>query len=554
MERRWEKVWPLWVPKVYEVHGPVGRYIKWWAECGAERIALNFYGRVFTYGELEGLIERVAGALVKVFGVKKGDKVAIFMQNSPQFIVAFFAAHRAGAIAVPLNPMLKALELEYELKDCEARVLFTHPYLAQEVFKVADKTALEVVIVSGFDDFLPEEPCLPLPLEFEEDRTLKLGSEAVKLRDLLVKAEGLFEDRVKDIYSELATIQYTGGTTGLPKGAMITHYALSLATVAAVHWYRFRENDVFLGVTPFFHIMGQVQLMCQPLVCGGSIVVLSRFDPETVCKAIELFKCTYWVAPTTALVSILNYEGARKYDFSSLRCLWTGGSAVTPDIQNQMKQLFPKAIIGEGYGLTETVCQGGAITPLHLYKPGFVGIPQVNDVRIVDPETGQKELGPYEEGEIAIKGPVLMSGYWNKPEETEAAFKDGWFLTGDIGLMDEDGFLKISGRKKEIIKCSGYSVFPTEVEELLYKHPAVKEVAVIGVPDPYRGESPKAFVVLKPEFKGRVTETSLLEWCKENMAAYKRPRQIEFREDLPKSAAGKVLRRVLIEEELKGRK
>ncbi|MEM1589996.1 MAG: AMP-binding protein, partial [Candidatus Bathyarchaeia archaeon] len=159
------------------------------------------------------------------------------------------------------------------------------------------------------------------------------------------------------------------------------------------------------------------------------------------------------------------------------------------------------------------------------------------------------ELGPYEEGEIAIKGPVLMSGYWNKPEETEAAFKDGWFLTGDIGLMDEDGFLKISGRKKEIIKCSGYSVFPTEVEELLYKHPAVKEVAVIGVPDPYRGESPKAFVVLKPEFKGRITEKELLEWCRDNIAAYKRPREIEFREDLPKSAAGKVLRRVLMEEE-----
>lgn len=551
MEKRWERVWPLWVPKVYEIHGPVGQYIRWWAEYRPEHVALNFYGRVFAYRELEELIQRTAGALVKVFGVRKGDRVAIFMQNSPQFIVVFFAAHRAGAIAVPLNPMLKALELEYELKDCGAKILFTHPYLAQEVFKVAAKTPLKAIVVSGFDDFLPKELCLPLPLEVEEDRNARIGSEAVRLMDVLMKAEGLSEDRVGDIRSELATIQYTGGTTGLPKGAMITHYALSLATVAAVHWYRFRESDVFLGVTPFFHIMGQVQLMCQPLVCGGAIIVLSRFDPDTVCKAIELFKCTYWVAPTTAIVSILNYEGARKYDLSSIRCLWTGGSAVTPDIQSQMRHLFPKAIIGEGYGLTETVCQGGAITPLHLYKPGFVGIPQVNDLRIVDPDTGQKELEPYEEGEIAIKGPILMGGYWNKPKETEETFKDGWFLTGDIGLMDEDGFVKISGRKKEMIKCSGYSVFPMEVEELLYKHPAVKEAAVIGVPDPYRGESPKAFVVLKPEFKGRITERDLLEWCKENMAAYKRPREIEFREDLPKSAAGKVLRRVLMEEERK---
>jgi len=290
-------------------------------------------------------------------------------------------------------------------------------------------------------------------------------------------------------------------------------------------------------------------LMCAPLISGGQVVVLSRFVPEVVAKAITYYKCTFWVGATTMLIAMLNVPGIKRYDFSSFRCLWSGGSPISVEIQKKVQELAPKAIIGEGYGLTECVSQGGAITPLYRYKPGFVGTPHLSDIKIVDLETGRKELSPNEEGEIIIKGEAVMEGYWNNPRETQEALRDGWLYTGDIGLMDEEGYIKLLGRKRELIKCSGYSVFPSEVEGLLYRHPAIQEVAVIGIPDPYRGESPKAFIVLKSGYKGKVKEEEIVEWCKENMAAYKRPRAVEFREELPKSGAAKILRRILAEEE-----
>ncbi len=245
------------------------------------------------------------------------------------------------------------------------------------------------------------------------------------------------------------------------------------------------------------------------------------------------------------IIALLSIPNIRDYDLSSLRCLNTGGGSVSVELQKQMKELLPTALVGEGFGMSETLPQGGATTPFYRYKPGFVGIPQLNDVRIVDLETGAVDMSPNEQGEIIMKGPAVMKGYWNKPEETVEALRDGWLHTGDIALMDEDGFIKLLGRKREMIKCSGFSVFPAEVEDLLYRHPAVKETAVIGINDPYRGETPKAFIILKPEYTGKTTEESILDWCKDNMAAYKRPRVVEFREELPKSAAGKILKRLL---------
>jgi long-chain acyl-CoA synthetase len=332
---------------------------------------------------------------------------------------------------------------------------------------------------------------------------------------------------------------------------MITHYSLACACIGSIFWYRHREGDTFLGVTPFFHVMGQQQLMCTPLVSGGRVVILSRFVPDVVAQAIGHYRCTGWVAATTMVIALLSLPNVKEYDFSSLRCLVTGGAPISVELQERLKELAPSAIVGEGYGLSETICHGGAVTPLHRYKPGFLGTPQINDIKIMDLATGTKEMGPHEEGEIAIKGPVVMQGYWNNPDETERVLRDGWLYTGDIGLMDEEGFIKLLGRTRELIKCSGYSVFPAEVEDLLYRHPAVQEVAVIGVTDSYRDESPKAFVILKPEYVSKIKESEILEWCKENMAAYKRPRSVEFKQELPKSAAGKVLRRILKEEEEK---
>ena len=547
MERRWVKAWPPWVPKVVEPEKPTSETIRDWAALRPERVALSFYGRDIPYQELDETIDRLAAGLIHL-GVQKGDRVALYMENCPQFVISYFAIHRAGGVVVPLNPMFKHIELEYEIRDAQAEIVIGVDTLYPELEKVRDRLPLKHILLTSLLDYVPARPIFPLPPEAREPRRSFSGT--IEFSRLLEEFRGARPAcLIEDMKSELALLQYTGGTTGLPKGAMITHYTLSLATLGAAIWYHHREEDVHLGVTPFFHIMGQQQLMCAPLVSGGQVVILARFHPGVVAKAIHHYRCTFWVAATTMVIALLDSPDIKDCDFSSFRCLWSGGTPISVELQKRLKELAPKAIIGEGYGLSECISQGGAITPLYRYKPGYVGTPHLNDIKIMDLETGAKELPADQEGEIVIGGPAMMQGYWNKPEETKEVLKEGWLHTGDIGLMDEEGYLKILGRRKELIKCSGYSVFPAEVENLLYRHPAVAEAAVIGVPDSYRGESPKAFIVLKPEYRGKVKEEEMIEWSKENMAAYKRPRIIEFREELPKSGAGKILKRILAEEE-----
>jgi acyl-CoA synthetase (AMP-forming)/AMP-acid ligase II len=546
MEMRWHKVWPPAVPKVFDVEKPISEYFREWAAFRPAGIALKYYGRDMTYGELDEAIDRFAQSLIKL-GIKKRDRVALLMQNCPQFVISFFGVLRAGGVVVALSPMFKQTELEHEINDAQAETLVSLDSLYPEVEKIRDRVPIKHVILTSLQDYIPDKPVLPLPPEAREPK--RSFSDTKDFVHLLETSSNQAVCNVSDLEEDLALLQYTGGTTGLPKGAMITHHALSYASVGTAHWYRHRYDDVHFGVTPFFHMMGMQQLMCTPLISGGQVVVLPRFDPEVAAQAIVFYKCTYWVTATTGLIALLEMPGIAQYDFSSLRCLWSGGTPISVEVQKKIGKLAPNAVIGEGYGMTETLSQGGIITPLHRYKPGFVGIPQLSHVKIVDLETGQRELLPNEEGEIIMKGPAIMKGYWNRPEETAKTLRDGWLYSGDIGLMDEEGYVKIVGRLKELIKCSGYSVFPTEVENLLFKHPAVAEAAVIGVPDPYKGESPKAFIVLKADCKGKIKEEDIIAWCKENMAAYKRPRMVEFKEELPKSGAGKLLRRILSEEE-----
>ncbi len=545
MERRWYKVWPAWVPKTLTVEKPTSEYIREWAEITPENKALSFYGRDISYQELNDSIDRAAWGLLDL-GVKKGDRVAIHMENCPQFVIAYFAVQRAGAVVVPVNPMFKQAELEHELNDAGVKTLIGLNHLYAEVEKVRSKTPLKNIVLTSTRDYLPEDPVLPVTEEREEAESI---ADTLSFEDMLQGSEAEPICNVADLNSDLAVLQYTGGTTGTPKGAMISHYALACASVGAAYWYHHREDDVHLGAAPFFHTMGQQQSMCTPLVFGGRIVILTRFIPAVAAKAISYYRCTAWVAAPTMIIALLSLPDIKDHNLTCLRCLATGGAPISVELQKKMKELLPYTIVGEGYGMSETLPQGGATTPFYRYKPGFLGVPQMNEIRVVDLETGNKEMPPNQEGEITIRGPTIMKGYWNNREETEAAFRDGWLHTGDIGLMDEDGYIKLLGRKRELIKCSGYSVFPAEVEDLLYRHPAIKEAAVIGIPDSYRGESPKAYIILKSEYVGKVTEEDILGWCKENMAAYKRPRMVEFREELPKSGAGKILRRVLAEEE-----
>jgi len=546
VKRIWQDCWPSFVPQSFEVDKSLFGYFKDIALRVPDRVALDFYGKEMSYGQLNVAIDRFARGLWKL-GVRKGDRVALMMENCPQFVITYFATLRIGAVVVSVNPMLKHMEIEHELSDSMAETLVCLDYLYLEVEKVRDRLNLKNIILSSLHDYLPERPVLPLPHEAQQGRSLFPGT-----LDFQEVIQASSKESIPDSFpngDDLALLQYTGGTMGLPKGAMITHHALAYASVGATYWFNQKADDVYLGVTPFFHIMGMVQMMCAPLISGGKVVILARFVTEVVLKAITHHRCTGWVGATTMLTAILNQPRVEDHDLSSFRYIASGGSPVTVDMQKKVKELAPHADIADGYGLTESVSHGGAVTPLGRYKPGYIGVPHLNVFKIVDIETESRELAPNEEGEILIKGPALMKGYWNKQEETKKVLKDGWLYTGDIGTMDDEGYIRYVGRVKELIKCSGYSVFPNELEELIRKHPAVAEAGVIGISDPYRGESPKAFIVLKSDYKEKIKEEEMAEWFKENISAYKRPRFIEFRDELPKSGAGKILRRILAEEE-----
>ena len=390
MDHRWDKVWPLWVPKTFTVEKPTSEYIREWAALTPEKIAISFYGRDITYVELNGMIDRFAWGLIDL-KVKKGDRVALHMENCPQFVIAYFAVQRAGAVVVPVNPMFKHAELEYEIDDAGAETLIGLDTLYPEVEKIKDKTAIKNVILTSLKDYLPAEPILPLPPDAKEAK--RSFPNTLDFTDLMDKSSDRPICRVTDLMKDLAILQYTGGTTGLPKGAMISHHTLACANLGAMYWFHHREDDVHLGVTPFFHVMGQQQLMCTPLVSGGRIVILSRFVPEAVAQAITLYRCTYWVGATTMMISLLSLPHVRDYDLSSFRVLLTGGMPISVELQKKLNELAPRAVIGEGYGLSETISHGGAVTPLYRYKPGFVGIPQLNDVKIMDLETRDKRDG-----------------------------------------------------------------------------------------------------------------------------------------------------------------
>jgi long-chain acyl-CoA synthetase len=530
---------------ILEPEKPVCEYIRDWAEIRPEAVALSFYGRDITYAELNGMVDRLAWALAGI-GVKKGDRVAIHMENCPQFVISYFAAQRAGGVVVAVNPMFKGAELEYELNDAGVETLIGVDGLYAEVKKIRNLTPLKNVILTSMKDFLSTKPVLALPEEAGHDK--QSFPDTVDFMELLNKSDESPMCKVTDLKKDLALLQYTGGTTGTPKGAMISHNALTMSSIGAMHWYHFRENDVFLGVTPFFHVMGQSVLMCAPVVCGGRIVILSRFVPEVVAQAIGLYRCTFWVGATTMVIALINLPNVMDYDFTSFRAIWTGGASVSVELQKKLKELAPEATIGEGYGLSETITQGGAITPLFRYKPGYLGIPQIGgDIRIMDREAGTRELAPNEEGEIVLRrqhdGRLL-----EQTEETKQVLRNGWLYTGDTGRWMKKG-ISNSRKRKGTDQVFRLQCIPAEVEDLLYRHPAVKEVAVIGVSDAYRGESVKAFIVPKEEYAGTITEQEILNWSRDNMAAYKRPKFIEFREALPKSGTGKLLRRILVGEE-----
>ncbi len=541
-QTRWEKVWPDWMPRQIEVHKSFTEYFRDQAAKSPATVAIDFYGLQINYQDLNCQIDQFANALIQR-GLQKGDRVGIYMQNCPQFVISFFAIVRAGGTVLSLNPMFRSMELTQVLQKTTPSVVIVQNDLYPEMSKALATCPASLVIQTHLADYIPAIPTLPPPIEISEQIETDPG--CINFMDLLNEGEPTPVCRIDDLDKDLALLQLTGGTTGKTKAAMISTRALTVAVTGSVYWSRLTSEDIFLGVSPFFHIMGLQVIMIPTLISGGKLVILSRFSPEVTARAISEKKCTVWVAAPTMITALLNMPEVNSYDFSSLRIAVTGGSPIPLSLQERFSEIAPKCDLGEGYGTTEILSQGGATTPLGRWKAGFIGIPTINEIKIININNRQKEMPANQVGMIVIKGPALMNGYWNDPEETAMSFLNGWFCTGDLGLMDEEGYLKVVGRKKELIICSGFNVYPGDVENILSRHPAVLEVAVISVPDTYRGESPKAVVVLKKQFEGKVSEDNIICWCKKNMASYKRPHIVEFREALPKSAAGKVLKRKL---------
>lgn len=505
------------------------------------RDAYIWYGRHISWAEVDAASDAFAARL-QALGVGRGEPVALFMNNCPQYIVAHYGIQKIGAIVCPCGPLNKEHELQYQLDDLKARVIVAADVLLPVVDKVRASTALRHVLAVRYGDWLPESATLALPPELQAPvQPLPEGVESF----WDVMHSGAKPVPVDVAMDDVSLMTYTSGTTGLPKGAMLSYGNAASKTAGASSATGVNVGDMLLAVAPLYHIAGMSMGVNMPVHSGATCVLLHRFDPLAVAQALERYRVTWWYSIAPMNVAVMQLPGVEAMDFSALRrnTVTSFGIAYTEELARQWKRFTPNCISSEAaYGLSETHTMDTSM-PGDAIRWGTHGKPLPgNEVRIIDPETGEP-LPAGEVGEITIRGPGNFKGYWNKPEATARTLKNGWVHTGDMGRIDADGYLTFIGRFKEMIKVSGYSVFPEEVEAILIKHPAVAQAAVIGVPDPQKGEVVRAFIVTRP---GRqIAAEDLVQWSRENMASYKAPREVRFIEALPATGAGKVLRRML---------
>lgn len=526
---------------------PLHEYLRQHALQQPDKAAYLWYGRSVTYAELDRASDAFAARLAQL-GVKKGEPVALFMNNCPQYIMAHYGIQKLGAIVCPCGPLFKEHELEYQLHDLKARVIVAAEPLIPVVDKVRGTSTLEHVFVVHYADLLPEVPSITVPPELlamkAQPRTVPTGCE-----DFLVatRTENLAPS-VELAMDDVALMTYTSGTTGLPKGAMLTYGNALFKTAAAAGCNRVSSDDVMLAVAPLYHIAGMVMGINVTMYTGATSVLLYRFDPLATLQAISRHRVTWWYSIAPMNLAAMQLPDAREFDLSSLRMnpVTSFGITLTELLAQQWRQLAPNCSSFEAaYGLSETHTVD-TYMPWNAIRWGTHGkaIPG-NEIRILDPDSGAP-VPPGEVGEIVLRSPGVFKGYWNQPEATARTLKSGWVYTGDMGRLDPDGYLTFTGRLKEMIKVSGYAVFPEEVETILIKHPAVAQAAVIGVPDATKGELIRAFIVRKPGQS--IDAAALIAWARENMSTYKAPREVRFIDALPATGAGKVLRRLLKEQ------
>ena len=549
MQNRHYKHWPAGVPRQFALPETSLYYnLEVAATRYARKTAIFYYGRELAFAELKAQADALAGYLQQDCGVRRGDRVLLYMQNSPQFVVAYYAILRADAVVVPVNPMNLTAELAHYVSDAGARLAICGHELLPRIGPLLAPQSLARIIYASYADYIDPATDLPLPDFF------RLPAPA-RAPGIIAWGEALAAGRLPGPHlagsDDLAALPYTSGTTGTPKGCMHTHRTLMATVALAGVWSRGSPDDVALAVVPFFHITGMQMLMNGSIYLGAGIVVMTRWDRELALKLIERHQVTGWINIPTMVIDLLASPNLRADSLKSLRGIAGGGAAMPEAVAKRLYELTGLEFC-EGYGLTETAAPSHSNHPSRP-KRQCLGIPICNtDARIVDPDS-LKELGPGETGEIVCCGPQVFTGYWNNPDATRAAFieHDGkrFFRTGDLGRYDEDGYFFIVDRLKRMINASGFKVWPAEVEAMMYAHPDIQEACVIGALDAYRGETVKAVVVLKDASKGRVRAEDIIEWCKAHMAAYKYPRTVEFADSLPKSATGKVMWRALQEQE-----
>ncbi len=514
--------------------------------------AVNFMGGELTYKELDSQVKSFAKALSEM-GVKKGDRVAIHLPNCTQFPIAFFATLALGAIVVPFNPLYVAREMEYQLKDSGAETIVTLTRFYNMIKEVQPKTDLKNIIVSNIKDYFPGMLRILYSLAKEKkegDRVTLSGSDH-SFTELISKNAGKEPPKVDVKPNDRAVFLYTGGTTGVSKGAILQHRNLVANCFQVKSWctdYR-PGKEVVLGVLPFFHSYGLTTILNLGLLNGAKLSLLPRFELDMVLKTIDKQKPTIFPGVPTIYVAINNAPNLEKYDIKSIRICISGAAPLPVEVQQEFEKNTGGKLV-EGYGLSETSPVTHANPVYGRNKPGSIGLPLPDtEFKIVDVETGDKELPIGEVGELCLKGPQVMEGYLNMPDETAQSIRNGWLYTGDIAKADEDGYTYIVDRKKDMVIAGGFNIYPRDIEEVLYAHPKIMEAAVAGIRDPYRGETLKGYIVLKEGESA--TEDEIITYCKDNLAPFKVPKLIEFRDELPKTMIGKVLRRMLREEEEK---
>ncbi|MCW2598672.1 MAG: Long-chain-fatty-acid--CoA ligase [Frankiales bacterium] len=552
----WLASYPPGIPTAYEFPKfAMTRLLDDAAASFPEHIALAFLGAKTTYKDLKAQVDRFAGALAGL-GVQKGDRVALVLPNCPQNVIAFFATLRLGAVVVEHNPLYTESELRYQLADCGAKVVVCLDRVYDTVASVKQDTSVEHVITTSLIDFLPRADQLKLRLPLAKARRLRAEISATLPKDApvkdfgaLLKAAAPLNRQVVVESEDLALLQYTGGTTGLAKGAKLSHHNLVSDAYMNRLWDSEAQagREVTLAVLPLFHAYGLTVAMANSILLGGTLVLLPRFDLDLVFKAIDEWKPTLFPGVPPIYKALSESPHVSLHDLKSIRLCVSGAMKLPVEVAEQFTRISGATLI-EGYGMTETSPSTHANPTVGVGKPGSIGLPLPGTLcKIVDQDDPTELVPVGQPGELAIAGPQVFSGYWGREDQTGVFTDDGYLLTGDVAVMDDDGYFFIVDRKKELIIAGGFNVYPSEVEQVLFSLAGVADAVVIGVPDNYRGETVKAFVVKAPG--STLTEDDVVAHCAASLTAYKVPKLVEFRAALPRTVVGKPLRRLLVEEE-----